>query len=119
MWRLNPSYIQSSLATILLPPSKRHHHLLSIWFQYPSSLLLGHLDIERLDVAHQEIIRISTEVILDEASEIGVQIQQHIIRIPLWPVCEELAGAGVRVESVDEREVVGAESGGAVIWRAC
>ena len=119
MWRLNPSYIQSSLATILLPPSKRHHHLLSTWFQYLSSLLPGHLDIERLDVAHQEIIRISTEVILDEASEIGVQIQQHIIRIPLWPVCEELAGAGVRVESVDEREVVGAESGGAVIWRAC
>lgn len=71
-------------------------------FQHLSSLLPGYLDIKALNIIHQEIIRISTEIILDESSEVRIQIQQHVLLIPLRPVGEELAGPGVGVESVDE-----------------
>ena len=105
------SYIQSSSTTIL------HHPGASTSFQHLSTLLPGHLDIETLNVVHQEIIRISTEIILDESSEVRIQIQQCRLLIPLRPIGEELAGSGVGVESVDEGEVVGTEGGGAVIWK--
>lgn len=108
-----------SLYTIISP-------LLSLFHLPPVALYTAvtarchiseHLDVERLDVLDQKVVGIGPKVILDEFPEVGIHVQQHFILAPLWPLGEELRGALVWVQSVDEGEVVGAEGSGTVIYR--
>ena len=75
----------------------------------------GCLNVERFDVVNEEVVCVLPEVILDELSEVGIQVQQGSILVPFWPVCVQLRGTLVWIEGVDKGEVVGTEGNGAVI----